>query len=413
MRRRLFFQVYLTFLSIIVLFGVLTALAWWFIPGDHRSGELVRGMGSYLEEVLPPVGAPRDRVDAHLARLAGHFDARFTLLAPDGHVLGSSGPGRRNEKGWYHSHAIMLPDGRTLEVDRARRGGIAGAGFILVPGLLALAAAIGAWPLSRRLSGRLERLKSRVEALGSGDLSARVRVEGRDEIAALATSFNRAAGRIEDLVEAQRNTLAAASHELRSPLARIAMATGLLADHADQHLVARIERDIAELDQLIDGILLGSRLEIEEGPARLDEIDLGALAAGEADRFEVAFTGGTAVIAAEEHLVRHLVRILLGNARRHAAASPVSVDVAADGPWARLRVADRGPGVSESLRESIFEPFRSFAGDGKGAGLGLYLVRRIARRYGGDAVCLERPGGGALFEVSIPRTASGGEEQRP
>ncbi len=411
MRRRLFFQVYLTFLAIIVLFGVLTALAWWFIPGDRRSGELVRSMGAYLGEVLPQAGAPRDRVDAHLARLAGHFDARFTLLAPDGRILGSSDPGHPGETGWRHSHAIMLPDGRTIEVDRVRGDGIAGAGFLLVPGLLALVAAIGAWPLSRRLSGRLERLKSRVEVLGSGDLSARVRVEGRDEIAALATSFNRAAGRIEDLVEAQRNTLAAASHELRSPLARIAVAAGLLADHADPRLVVGIERDIAELDHLIDEILLCSRLEIEEGQARLDQIDLGALAADEAARFEAAFTGGSAVIAAEEHLVRHLVRILLGNARRHAAASPVSVDVASDGPWVRLRVADRGPGVSESRRESIFEPFRSFAGEGKGAGLGLYLVRRIARRYGGDAVCLERSGGGALFEVSIPRPAVGRGEQ--
>src|SRR5262249_38318025 len=91
-----------------------------------------------------------------------------------------------------------------------------------------VAAAIGTHLVSRRIPRRLERLKSRVESLGGGDLSARVDVEGRDEVADLARSFNRAAERIERLVQAQRTVLAGASHELRSPLARIRMATELL-----------------------------------------------------------------------------------------------------------------------------------------------------------------------------------------
>ena len=86
----------------------------------------------------------------------------------------------------------------------------------------------------------MERLQSRVEALGAGDLATRVEVEGKDEIAALARSFNQAAERIQALVAAQRDTLAAASHELRTPLARIRMAVELLAENGDPALSARV-----------------------------------------------------------------------------------------------------------------------------------------------------------------------------
>ena len=94
--------------------------------------------------------------------------------------------------------------------------------------MLAGAIGIGAYPVVRRLTRRLERLQARVDALGEGDLSARVDVEGTDEVAVLARSFNRAAERVEALVNAQRSTLASASHELRSPLARIRVALELL-----------------------------------------------------------------------------------------------------------------------------------------------------------------------------------------
>ena len=119
--------------------------------------------------------------------------------------------------------------------------------------------AVGAWPLARRLARRLERLRTRVEALGSGDLAVRAEVEGRDEVAALACSFNRAAGRIQALVEVQRGTLAAAARELRPPLGRIRMALERLAETGDPALCARLERDVEDLDELIGEILRASR----------------------------------------------------------------------------------------------------------------------------------------------------------
>jgi methyl-accepting chemotaxis protein len=114
--------------------------------------------------------------------------------------------------------AMRLPDGRTLAAHREQER----SGWLFAIAALAAAIALGAYPVTRRITRRLENLGAQVEALGSGDLSARVEVRGADEIAELARSFNRAASRIEKLVAAQRSTLASASHELRSPLARIA-----------------------------------------------------------------------------------------------------------------------------------------------------------------------------------------------
>lgn len=282
-------------------------------------------------------------------------------------------------------------------------------GFLAALAILALAVAIGAYFLARRLTRRLERLQTRVEALGAGDLEVRVDVEGDDEVAALARSFNRSAERIQALVKAQRDTLAAASHELRSPLSRIRMAVELLPENGDPSLRARVEQDVEELDDLIEEILLASRLSTLERPAHLEPIDLQVLAAEEAARAGAVFEGGPATVEGEGRLLARLMRNLLDNAARHAPGSPALVELEAGAGRAVIRVSDCGPGVLETERERIFEPFyrrpgRSAGEDGgdeKGAGLGLSLVRQIARRHGGEVTCRPRDGGGTCFEVSL------------
>ena len=162
------------------------------------------------------------------------------------------------EHGWRNrGWSVALPDGRTLVIRPAREHrapGYAWIGFLL---LVAFAVAIAAYPLVRRLTRRLERLQSSVEALGEGNLAARVAVHGHDEVAQLAASFNRAAGRIETLVHSHRMLLANTSHELRTPLARIRMGIELLPGDADPKRKAELERDIAELDALIDDLQIG------------------------------------------------------------------------------------------------------------------------------------------------------------
>ncbi len=276
--------------------------------------------------------------------------------------------------------------------------------------LVALAVALGAYPVIRRLTQRLEALQSGVERWGRGDLSARVAVQGHDEVAFLATRFNQAAERIEGLLASHKALLANASHELRSPLARIRMSVELMGPEASSIQREEIARSIGELDQLIDEILLASRLDSHEGQAEpLEEVDLLGLAAEECARVGAQLQEpgpglGALVLQGSPRLLRRLLRNLLENAVRHGG-QPVTLAIDRQEGALRLQVCDRGPGVPPAYRERIFEPFYRLPGASEkagGVGLGLSLVRSIARRHGGEALCLQAPGGGSCFEVRLP-----------
>ena len=188
--------------------------------------------------------------------------------------------------------------------------------ILLFLSAVAVAVALGAYPVTRRLTRRIERLQSGVDFLGGGDLSARVKVEGSDEVARLARSFNRAAARIEELVSAHKLLLANASHELRTPLSRIRLGVELIKETADPKRKAELENDIAELDQLLDEILLASRLDAVTQLDVIEEVDLLALAAEECARFdECSLTGEQATVQGDPKLLRRMIRNLLENAK--------------------------------------------------------------------------------------------------
>jgi signal transduction histidine kinase len=326
------------------------------------------------------------------------------LTAPDGRLLASVGPAERTERRWPR-WSIALPDGRILSARLPREGRppFAPLGFVFTLALLAAAVAIAAFPVVRKLTRRLEQLKASVEALGAGDLKSRVAVRGHDEVAALAGSFNHSAERIERLVTAHRALLANASHELRSPLARIRMAVEMLGDGARLEVRAELARDIAELDALVDEILLSSRLDADAVPERREAVDLLALAAEEAVRVGAEAIGTPATVSGDPVLLRRMLRNLLENARRHGAP-PIEVEACTEGGQAVVRVMDRGSGVPEDERNRIFDPFYRPAGGVErsgGIGLGLALVRQIAGRHAGTVRCDARPGGGSIFTVTL------------
>jgi len=412
--QRLYLQFYATILLVLAVFVAAALLTWRL--AEEQTPQYMDVAAELTGALLPDADAPQEEDQKALDALHRKLRFDLALYRPDGSLLAVAGrpPPRfdpaRARVGWRRGNTgptftLQLPDGRWLVARQVRERPSPTlwiAGFLL---LLAAAIAIGAYPVVRRLGRRLERLKTGVEQLGGGNLGARVQVEGRDELAALAASFNRSATRIEELVAAHRLLLANCSHELRTPLARISVAAALLGETADAKTRDSLKRDIAELDQLIEEILLSSRLEAVQGLERNEPVDLLALAAEEAAHYDTEASGQLVTVNGDRLLLRRLIRNLLENARRYAGDGPIDVSVAKESDRAVLDVRDHGPGVPPDEREKIFEPFYRLAAtreNGRGSGLGLALVREIARRHGGEAVCLAAEGGGSRFRIDLP-----------
>ncbi|CAN5537609.1 hypothetical protein BH10PSE16_BH10PSE16_29950 [soil metagenome] len=342
-----------------------------------------------------------------------------------GEVIGIGKTKHDRQRGEDLEFDVLTKDGQTLNLLLPRPPRPPGNpwnrppfGFGWILGLVGLAVALGAYPVMRRLTLRLEALQRGVERWGAGDLSARINTEGHDEVAFLARRFNHAAERIETLMESHKSLLANASHELRSPLARIRMGLELMSVDMASPQRMEISRSISELDQLIDEILLASRLDTKQADAEpFETLDLTGLAAEECARVNAELqaelgTGPDAdhslTVQGSARLLRRLIRNLLENARRYGQGD-ISLELAQTGTGSQqraiIKVHDRGPGVPSAQRERIFEPFYRLPGASEregGVGLGLALVKSISERHGGTVRCEERPGGGASFIVELP-----------
>ncbi len=460
--KQLYLRIYLTVLSALALFAL--ASGWLVQRHMDETRERAEGVlrersaawGELLQRSLPEASSPPAEQAAALRDWSQRLRLPMALDDAQGRRLVSSDSFvRRGIDGpdlSARAQAIVFADGRTLWVSRPGAGrmgpgggamsepaagarsmptlrpwwalwppqapgrGPEGLGLVVLLVVLFLAVAAGAWPVVRRLTRRLEALKQGVEAFGSGDLQRRVAEEGADELGALAASFNRTAARIQALVQSHQSLLANASHELRSPLARLKMAVSLLeetptegagmTEAARRALGREIHTNIAELDALVDEVLLASRLDGAEDLGRRERVDLAALAAEEGAKVGAALDSPpTLPVQGVERLLRRAVRNLLENARRYGSDNPIEVVLQSRAGQCELHVCDRGPGVPEAYRERIFEAFFRLPGHAEregGVGLGLALVRQIARRHEGTVRCEPREGGGSCFVLALP-----------
>lgn len=455
-------RVYLTVVAVLLLFA---AVSGWLFQrqmdrersrADTMLSERMAAWGDLIQRSLPDQNAPTEEQSAALLDWSQRLrlplaldDAQGVrivtsesfaersreLSLPSDRPVPGGGPEHASRQRVY---AVPLEDGRTLWVMRPGRrppgfgpGGPGdrrgeppllalpfvlpawqgGAGLVVLLALLFAAVSLGAWPVVHRLTRRLTRLRQGVEQFGAGQLSHRVEVNGSDEVADVARSFNQAASRIETLVRSHQSLLANASHELRSPLARLRMAVSMLdaASPAQREVLKReIDQNVAELDALVEEVLLASRLDAVQGVERRDRIDLLGLVAEEGARVSAAVEGCAAVVQGDERLLRRAVRNLIDNAQRYGGGA-IGLVLTPSGPYIDVRVCDRGPGVPDALRERIFEPFYRLPGHAEtagGVGLGLSLVKQIAERHGGSVRCEPRTGGGSCFVLSLPVTST-------
>jgi signal transduction histidine kinase len=388
----------------------------WLLRGEERMPTFLLDVGDFiLADMASEPTAFREQLEKRATRLHASlsvWDQHGMIVARAGRKLGPDQLPVGKRKWHDHDDAMRIPlrDGRTLGVmfdDSGHQQRLAfmfcGIGFVLFT-LMG-----GSYVAARRITRRLEKLERGVARFGEGALDVRVHIRGRDEIARLAGVFNRSFDRIAGLLKQQRRMLQSASHELRSPLARVRMALELATepgqgDEFREKLRVDATRDIEELDALIGDLLLAGRLADTELPKDFVEVTLCPIIESEAERVKAIKHGEPETVLGNPRMLRSLVRNLLENARRYGK-DPITVSLTHLGNEVVLRVEDAGDGVPASDRERIFEPFYRPPGhrEGKdgGVGLGLSLVMNIAGHHGGSVryVPCEQ---GSCFEVRLP-----------
>lgn len=261
-------------------------------------------------------------------------------------------------------------------------------------------------------------LQKALERFGSGDLTARVGSNRRDELGELARTFDRMAGRIETLVSAERRLLLDISHELRSPLARLGVAIELARSGDDREAALnRIEKESERLNLLVGELLQVTRAEGDPSSRRVEAVRLDQLLAELADDAAIEAKarncsvrwGGAepTVLQGDPELLRRAIENVIRNAIRYAPPE-TSVEMALEkiNGLARIRVRDYGPGVPEEALPRIFDAFYRVESDrnraaGGGAGLGLSIARRAIELYRGH-IKATNAHPGLLVELEIP-----------
>ncbi len=383
---------------------VLSAQTWVELPPDTRPDfetELERNHRLALRTAPPSAMEPLRHAPPYLRFLSEALAARLGKTHP---LYRTAGPPE-------HYWAVVPAGGRTLYFGFTHerigtRPPLAFVGILVGAGAFILATTL---LLVRHISRPLERFGRAVQELGHRGTTRPLPETGPRELALLARKFNELGGEIRRLVDNRTVLLGGLSHDLRTPLARMALALELLRGCEDETLVTRLKQDLDEMDRLVRRTLELARalhLEADDAPKRPLNAVVSARIETRAPQQQVALkiSGGCRRPVAERPLGRILDNVL-DNAFRYGAP-PVEVRLECTLEGDRLWVLDRGPGIPENERERLFEPFHrlepSRNRDTGGSGLGLAVARQLAELHGWRIRLQNRPGGGLAVCIELP-----------
>ncbi|MCZ2849299.1 sensor histidine kinase [Modestobacter sp. VKM Ac-2978] len=365
---------------------------------------------------------------AVLASSVGPRGGRPLLTTPTGNgpeVVTQDGlalPGEEDEPHRVFTLPVSTPDGQRvvvqvgLPLDDTEESveELTSALAIGVPAVVAVLAVL-TWLLAGRALRPVEALRRQAADIPGHALDRRLAVPpSGEELARLATTFNALLGRAEGATRRQREFVADAAHEIRSPLASLRTQLEVAALHDDPSWRAQLPaltEDAQRLSRLVEDLLRLARIDARAPLAR-DEVDLDDIlleTAARARRHTAldidTSTVSAARVTGDRDALARVVQNLLDNALRHARTTAAVGLTATD--RAVLTVTDDGPGIPADQRERVFDRFTRLddarSRDVGGTGLGLAIVRDVVRQHGGE-VSIEDAGPGARFVVRLPLT---------
>jgi signal transduction histidine kinase len=285
--------------------------------------------------------------------------------------------------------------------------------YLLVAGVIVLLY----WLAAAGLVAPIRKVSRSAESFGRGDLAARVTTRRQDELGDLARSFNQMADRLETLITSERRLLQDVSHELRSPLARLKLATKLARTSTDQRAALdRIERDLDRMTSLMSDIVEITRMEGDPSPLELTHFSLDALIdsivedcriEAEKQRCSIAVSGSIGhQIKGNEELLRRAIENVVRNAIGYSPQqSLVEIVLGDESGMAKIQVRDHGPGVPPELCGKLFEPFfrveKARDTTRGGTGLGLSIASRAIQLHRGT-ITAENADPGLRVSMSVP-----------
>ncbi len=310
---------------------------------------------------------------------------------------------------WYWVAVPTGGAGLTVGLSASRIDSQPVAAFFVALGFaLMLAAAVAIW-LARQLTRPLAKLEAASAVIGEGGQPALLPETGPREVANLSRRFNAMAKQVRELLASRTTLLAGVSHDLRTPLTRMRLALEMLKDDPNPTMIERLERDIAQMNQLIGNVLDLARGLAHEKPTPIDlPAYLAQLASEHATTTTpVVVTCPPCRVSAPPVALARALGNLLQNAHRYA---PGGVDLVAErtAQTCRIGVLDRGPGIAAEQLEAVFQPFFRLDASRSpvtgGSGLGLAIVRELARANGWQVTLLAREGGGLQAWIALPQT---------